>query len=68
MEIQEIDVFIAANGEVKFEVRGVQGPACQLTTIEAIKALGGHIVHQEKTPEFDQSQSQSTGQSLNLGH
>jgi hypothetical protein len=67
MEIQEIDVFIAANGEVKLEVRGVKGPACQLATGEAIKALGGHIAHQEKTPEFDQSQSQSADQSLNLG-
>lgn len=43
MEVQEIDVFIEKNGEVKVEVHGVKGMACLDLTKGLENALGGEV-------------------------
>ncbi len=55
MEINEIDVFIDANGEVRVEVRGLKGGGCLLATKELERALGGQVVKREMTGEFSES-------------
>lgn len=67
MEIQEIDVFVQPDGTVKLEVRGVKGPQCLDLTAGLERLLGGQVLSREKTPEFDQEQTQSLDQSLDLG-
>lgn len=56
MELQEIDVFIEADGKVRIEVRGVKGGACLALTKELEEALGGEIESREMTPEAAQQQ------------
>jgi hypothetical protein len=51
VQIEEIDVYIDADGQVKIEVRCVQGMACQDITAPLEAALGGDIVARELTPE-----------------
>ena len=50
MELQEIDIFIEKDGQVKLEVRGVKGPGCLDLTRDLEKALGGHV-EREMRPE-----------------
>ncbi|MEW6156172.1 MAG: DUF2997 domain-containing protein [Verrucomicrobiota bacterium] len=61
MELQEIDVFIEPNGEVRLEVRGVHGGGCLDLTKALEDALGGAIQHRELTSEFHASDA---GQSI----
>lgn len=51
MELQEIDVFIEADGQVRVEVRGVKGGACLDLTAGLEAALGGDVASREMTPE-----------------
>jgi hypothetical protein len=51
MELQEIDVFIDADGRVRIEVRGVKGPACLDLTRELEAALGGQVESREMTSD-----------------
>lgn len=51
MELQEIDVFIDADGNVRIEVRGVQGLNCLDLTSELESALGGQVESRQMTPE-----------------
>ena len=53
MEIQEVDVFVAPDGTVKLQVRGVQGGGCLSLTEGLEKLLGGEITSREMTPEAD---------------
>lgn len=53
MEIQEVDVFVAPDGNVKLQVRGVQGGGCLSLTEGLEKLLGGEITSREMTPEAD---------------
>lgn len=55
-EIQEIDVFISPQGEVKIEVRGVKGQKCLEITRGLEHALGGKVVLREHTDEFNQNE------------
>ncbi len=55
-EIQEIDVFISPEGEVKIEVRGVKGQKCLEITRGLENALGGKVVLREHTDEFNQNE------------
>ncbi len=50
MELQEIDIFIEKDGQVKLEVRGVKGPGCLDLTRDLEKALGGEV-EREMRPE-----------------
>lgn len=47
MELQEIDVFIEKNGQVRVEVHGVKGMACLDITKDLENALGGEIEERE---------------------
>lgn len=51
MELQEIDVFIDPDGQVRVEVRGVKGESCLSVTKDLEKALGGQIATREMTSE-----------------
>lgn len=57
-ELQEIDVVILPNGQVKVEVRGVKGSKCEAMTKPLEALLGGKIVDRERTDEyFEQTDS-----------
>ncbi len=66
MEIQEIEVFIDAEGKVQLQVRGVKGMECLELTKELEAALGGQIEAREMTPEAYQA-PQSTQTHLHHG-
>ena len=51
MELQEIDVFIEKDGQVRIEVRGVKGASCLDITAALEQALGGRIDEREMTGE-----------------
>jgi len=53
-ELQEIDVFIAPDGTVKLQVRGVKGPACLDITQGLEALLGGQVTERIHTDEFNQ--------------
>ncbi|QPN56995.1 DUF2997 domain-containing protein [Synechococcus sp. CBW1107] len=53
MEIQEIDVFVAPDGTVKLQVRGVNGGQCLSLTKGLETLLGGEISSREMTPDAD---------------
>ena len=54
MELQEIDVFIEKDGQVKIEVRGVKGTSCLDLTKDLEAVLGSQTVAREMTPEADE--------------
>jgi hypothetical protein len=64
MELQEIDVFIDKDGNVKVEVRGVKGTSCLDITKELELALGGQVESRQMTPEAHEAQSQQEQQWL----
>jgi len=51
MELQEIDVFIEKDGQVRIEVRGVKGESCLELTAALEEALGGQVESREMTGE-----------------
>jgi len=51
MEMQEIDVVIDKDGQVRIEVRGVKGPSCLDLTRSLEAALGGRVEDRRMTPE-----------------
>lgn len=51
MELQEIDIFIEKDGQVRVEVRGVKGSSCLDITAALEQALGGQIAEREMTAE-----------------
>ena len=55
MEIQEIDVFIEKNGQVRIEVHGVQGMSCLDLTKDLEDALGGQVEEREMSHEAYES-------------
>lgn len=61
MELQEIDVFIEKDGQVRVEVRGVKGARCLSETEGLEKALGGEILKREMTPEANESSESQSG-------
>jgi len=52
--IQEIEVIIRPDGQVEFQVRGVQGGSCVELTRELERYLGGRVSHREHTEEHRQ--------------
>ena len=54
MELQEIDVFIEKDGQIKIEVRGVKGTSCLDLTKDLEAVLGNQTVVREMTPEADE--------------
>ena len=53
MEIQEIEVTIDENGEVKIQVHGTQGTTCLDLTADLEAALGGEVISREMTSDAD---------------
>jgi hypothetical protein len=51
MEIQELDIYIEKDGQVRLEVRGVKGPGCLDLTKALEEALGGDVTSREMKPE-----------------
>jgi hypothetical protein len=59
MEVQEVEVFIDKDGQVRIEVRGVKGMSCLDLTGDLEEALGGEIEKREMTPEaYETAQEQ----------
>lgn len=54
MDLEEIDIVIESDGQVRIEVRGAKGPACLALTENLERALGGQILSREMTPEASQ--------------
>ena len=67
MELQEIDVFIDGDGQVRIEVRGVGGASCLDLTRDLESALGGQIESREMTSEAYQFARERIGQQERLG-
>jgi len=65
MELQEIDVFIDENGEVKLEIRGVKGQKCLDLTQDLEAILGGEIISREMTPEAGETVQEIKNQQFN---
>jgi hypothetical protein len=61
MEMQEIEVIIEKDGQVRIEVRGVKGPSCLDLTKGLEEALGGQVEDRQMTPE-SQEVSEQVGQ------
>jgi len=58
MELQEIDIFIEKDGQVRIEVRGVKGGSCLEITAALEQALGEQITEREMTAESDETAQQ----------
>lgn len=52
MQIQELEIFIAPDGKISFEVRGVPGRQCLELTSELEDDLGGAILERIETSEM----------------
>ncbi len=59
---QEIEISIAVDGTVSFQIKGVKGPRCLDETQFLEDALGGEIASREKTSDFYQHDTTSAGQ------
>jgi Protein of unknown function (DUF2997) len=66
MELQEIDVFIEKDGQVRIEVRGVKGGSCLEITAALEQALGGQIAEREMTAESDEAAEQRLQDNLTV--
>ena len=66
MELQQIDVFIDKDGQVRLEVRGAQGGKCLDITRDLEAALGGQVMERKLTPEAQNVVAQ-TQQQQQLG-
>jgi hypothetical protein len=67
MEIEEIEITIGKNGQVKLHVRGMKGKKCLTLTEELEKALGNEILDRKFTPEaLDNSAGNKIDQSLDV--
>lgn len=51
MQLQQIDIFIEKDGQVRLEVNGVKGPGCLDLTKALEQALGGEIESREMKPD-----------------
>jgi hypothetical protein len=59
MELQQIDVYIDKNGQVRVEVRGAKGRTCLELTEDLEQALGGKVTAREMTPEATEAVAES---------
>lgn len=55
MELQEIDVFVEKDGQIRIEVRGVKGMSCLDLTKDLEAVLGDRVTNRELTPEADET-------------
>lgn len=67
MEVEEIEITIGKNGQVKLHVRGIKGKKCLALTEEVEKALGSVILERSLTSEaLDDDAGNKIDQSLNV--
>jgi hypothetical protein len=66
MEIQEIEVIIDKNGEVKIQVHGVNGSTCLDLTADLEAALSGEVISREMTVAVDAVVQEQVRQNQNL--
>lgn len=67
MEIEEIEITIGKNGQVKLHVRGMKGKKCLALTEELEKALGNEVLERKLTPEaLEDSAGNKIDQSVDL--
>jgi hypothetical protein len=62
MEMQEIDVIIEKDGQVRIEVRGVKGTSCLDLTRGLEAALGGQVEDRQMTPESQEAAQEGVRQ------
>jgi hypothetical protein len=68
VELQEIEVIIEKDGQVRVEVRGVKGMSCLDVTKALEEAVGGEVQERQLTPEaYDVAQAQEQRQQLRGG-
>lgn len=67
MELQEIDVFIDKDGQVRVEVRGVKGTSCLDLTKGLEAALGGQVLERQMTAEAGEAVQQQGQEQQWLG-
>lgn len=65
MELQEVEVTIDKDGQIRIHVRGVKGDACLSLTQALEEALGGGVIERDMTPEALEEPNQ-IDQSLHL--
>ena len=68
MDVQEIEVFIDKDGQVRLEVRGVKGASCLDLTAALEQALGGQVIEREMTPEAYEEVEATDQDWLQLGN
>jgi len=66
MEIQEIEIIIDKNGEVKIQVHGTSGTTCLDLTADLEAALGGEVISREMTVAIDALVQEQVRQRQNL--
>jgi len=59
-ELQEIDVFLDASGNVKVEIRGVKGNKCIDITRDLEQYLGYQVIDREFTDEYNMQNQQDS--------
>ncbi|BAU65474.1 hypothetical protein STA3757_28610 [Stanieria sp. NIES-3757] len=67
MELQEIDVFIEKDGQVKIEIRGVKGMSCLDLTKDLEAVLGNQIAAREMTSESQEVEQELQQQQWQWG-
>ena len=67
MELEEIDVIIEQDGQVRIQVRGAKGGQCRELTKQLEEALGGQIVTREVTPEASEVRQEQAPERQWLG-
>ncbi len=68
MEIQEIEVIIDKNGEVKIQVHGTQGTTCLDLTADLEAALGGEVLSREMTTAIESAVQEQLQERQKLKH
>lgn len=53
MKVNEIEVTIGVDGEVRIQVRDMQGDSCLIATKDLEEVLGGNIVERTRTGSDD---------------
>ena len=66
MELQEIEVFIDPDGQVRVEVRGVKGTQCLDLTRSLETALGGQVLDREMRPEAYEEEVKALPEALKV--
>lgn len=67
MELQEVEVIIEKDGQVRVEVRGVKGMSCLDVTKALEAALGGQVQDRQLTPEAHEAAQEQTAREQQWG-